>query len=333
MLCDFEGLTHDRAAASLHWPVGTVRGYLARARDLLRSRLVRRGVAPALATSVLDSGLSSAAMLTPPLIEAVTATISKGSVTTTVAALTGSIARGLLASRMRRVVLALLVVSLGIGGVVLATFSLRKSAPPEDPPIPAVGAAARPTPKPADSDRLDAEGNPLPAAAVARLGTLRLNHGAPVDHVAFAPDGKLLASAGNGEIRLWDPRTGREVRQLGQPRDLLMSMAFSPDGKVMAAGQSLVNEGERIILFDVESGRELSRSDRFEGRVWSMAFSPDGRTIAVGSYIDDNDGGSGEVILWDSRFNEGAPANPGPSSEHPCDCVRGRRTDARHRGR
>jgi RNA polymerase sigma factor (sigma-70 family) len=46
VLCYFEGLTHDRAAESLHWPVGTVRGYLARARDLLRTRLIRRGVAP-----------------------------------------------------------------------------------------------------------------------------------------------------------------------------------------------------------------------------------------------------------------------------------------------
>jgi RNA polymerase sigma factor (sigma-70 family) len=47
VLCYFEGLTHDEAAARLSWPVGTVRSRLSRARDRLRGRLTRRGlVAP-----------------------------------------------------------------------------------------------------------------------------------------------------------------------------------------------------------------------------------------------------------------------------------------------
>ncbi len=44
VLCYLEGLTHDDAAARLCWPIGTVRGRLARARDRLRHRLDRRGV-------------------------------------------------------------------------------------------------------------------------------------------------------------------------------------------------------------------------------------------------------------------------------------------------
>ncbi len=43
VLCYLEGLTHDEAARQLRWPVGTVRSRMARARDLLRRRLARRG--------------------------------------------------------------------------------------------------------------------------------------------------------------------------------------------------------------------------------------------------------------------------------------------------
>ncbi len=44
VLCYLEGMTHDAAADQLRWPVGTVRSRLARARELLRTRLSRRGL-------------------------------------------------------------------------------------------------------------------------------------------------------------------------------------------------------------------------------------------------------------------------------------------------
>jgi RNA polymerase sigma factor (sigma-70 family) len=44
VLCDLQGLTHEKAARHLGWPVGTVKTRLARARELLRDRLSRRGL-------------------------------------------------------------------------------------------------------------------------------------------------------------------------------------------------------------------------------------------------------------------------------------------------
>src|SRR5262249_1751252 len=45
VLCYLQGRTHEQAAQELAWPIGTVKGRLTRARDLLRARLTRRGLA------------------------------------------------------------------------------------------------------------------------------------------------------------------------------------------------------------------------------------------------------------------------------------------------
>jgi RNA polymerase sigma factor (sigma-70 family) len=59
VLCYLEGLTHDEAAARLSWPVGTVRSRLARARDRLRNRLTRRGVAAPASIGPMASWLAN----------------------------------------------------------------------------------------------------------------------------------------------------------------------------------------------------------------------------------------------------------------------------------
>ena len=62
VLCCLEGISHEEAAQRLHWPVGTVKSRLARARKRLQERLVRRGFAPSIAmTAAAGLGLSAGA--------------------------------------------------------------------------------------------------------------------------------------------------------------------------------------------------------------------------------------------------------------------------------
>jgi RNA polymerase sigma factor (sigma-70 family) len=70
VLCYLEGRTREEAARDLRWTTGTVRGRLAKAREILRSRLARRGLAPSGECLVGLSPFAAAPVVPPPLASA-----------------------------------------------------------------------------------------------------------------------------------------------------------------------------------------------------------------------------------------------------------------------
>src|SRR5262249_260831 len=68
------------------------------------------------------------------------------------------------------------------------------------------------------------------------LRTLK-GHSAFVQHVAFSPDGRRLASASaDRSIKIWDIASGQELRTLKGHNGMVMSVAFSRDGSQLASG-------------------------------------------------------------------------------------------------
>ncbi|URN05642.1 hypothetical protein LUW74_21535 [Actinomadura madurae] len=65
--------------------------------------------------------------------------------------------------------------------------------------------------------------------------------------LAFSPTSRVLASAAlDGTIRLWDMRTGESFATLDWVRSGGATLAFSPDGRLLAAGAGSGNGTARL---------------------------------------------------------------------------------------
>jgi WD40 repeat protein len=144
----------------------------------------------------------------------------------------------------------------------------------------------------------DLYGDPLPAGARARLGTLRFRTREPFTPLrfTFTPDGRALVWGDGNDLVLWDMDAGRPIRRLVGHRDVINDLGFSPDGKVLASGSS---DGT-VRFWDVTAGKEVGRlGAENDPRVASFHFSPDGKALAVWRWAFM--GEACYVALWDLR--------------------------------
>ncbi len=134
----------------------------------------------------------------------------------------------------------------------------------------------------AEPTRIDANGDALPAGAVARLGTLRYRAGY-VPWVCLSADGKHLVSiaGSSGLFRFLDPTTGKEVRRstIESAKNVWSWKALSPNGRlVVGAGPS-----SDPMLYDTTGAQALRLCDGASGDGTSAAFSADGKILAIGN--------------------------------------------------
>ena len=138
--------------------------------------------------------------------------------------------------------------------------------------------------------------------------------------VAFSPDGTLLATSGShlicadgssvidaevathGKLKLWDAKTGKLKRDLGEHYSAVRSVAFSRDGKTLASiGSHPPSWTSGVRLWDPQTGAVKSVVPTARGMLELVAFSPDGKLMATSTFVREAD-----------------PGNPGSLPGRPC---------------
>ena len=118
----------------------------------------------------------------------------------------------------------------------------------------------------------------------------------PLDAVACSPDGKRFATGGwDGAIRIWtigssgkveaEPgpqTTKRELLKIVTGGQYVFALAFSPDGKHVAAGTN--DRPNYIKIWDAETGRRIQELPGHKDAVLSAAYSRDGKRLLTSSY-------------------------------------------------
>jgi WD40 repeat protein/Tfp pilus assembly protein PilF len=111
-------------------------------------------------------------------------------------------------------------------------------------------------------------------------------HHGPVQELAISRDGKHLASAGSGEILLWDFDTAQDSQIYADHSDEVCAVAFEPRGPrfVTASGAFLHPQSSGEAIIRDAAGRNLHTLSGHTRGVSSVAFSPDAKRITTGSF-------------------------------------------------
>ena len=130
----------------------------------------------------------------------------------------------------------------------------------------------------------------LPDGAKARIGK-----GFTIGSIKFSDDGKLTVIPCSIGIWMYDTKTGKPLNLLTGYTSWVRSVAFSPDGSLLALAS--VGDDGTVRTWDVHSGTLLFTLFDNYSLVFSIAFSPDGKTLAGLGVL-------GTVYLWNVGSGE-----------------------------
>jgi WD40 repeat protein/serine/threonine protein kinase len=142
------------------------------------------------------------------------------------------------------------------------------------------------------------DATPLAGNEGQEIRTFR-EHKGEVSCLAISPDSSWIASAGvDPTVYVWDAKTGQVIQTISDFNQAVFWMAFSPDGRCLAAigGGQGSELAFTIRVWDSQTGQTVLLL-RKPQEIRSLAFSPDGRWLALG--LDD-----GTVKLVNARTGQ-----------------------------
>lgn len=140
--------------------------------------------------------------------------------------------------------------------------------------------------------------SPVAGVRSARRASLPspVRQSAPATALALAPDGKQLAVGGYRAVRLLDSNTGTVADTLSGPADQVLGLAWSPDGKHLAAAGGISGVGGEVCLWERTATGQWAASRHLQEHsdsIQAIAWRTDHRQFATAA-LDRT------VRLWDA---------------------------------
>ncbi|HMV49450.1 MAG TPA: hypothetical protein PLD20_30615 [Blastocatellia bacterium] len=116
---------------------------------------------------------------------------------------------------------------------------------------------------------------------------------AAITALSFTADNSLLAVGRYQTVELLSAGNGQSVGKLSGHANQIRGLAFSPDGKLLAAAGGNPSQSGEVKLWDVAARKEVRTIRGHRDNIFAVAFSPDGKMLATCSY-------DRLVKLWDT---------------------------------